>query len=212
MCMLTVILLLAFSVTAFAKEETGSIHIKLSDGGPNTYKENVRFTWSQVANVVDGKYELLNQYKHTNVNLNEIKYADDLEKAAKTLSKVAKPDGEVVTDKNGVTDIQNLPVGVYLLTVSDKAQYDNISPLLIAIPTFDETNGKMLYDVTVQPKHTPVPPGTITTETPDNSNDGVKTGDASPILLYGIIAIGGAVGVVTYFLKRRKDNRVHEEN
>ena len=83
MCMLTVILLLAFSVTAFAKEETGSIQIKLTDGGPNTYKENVKFTWSQVANIVDGKYELLNQYKHTNVNLNEIKYADDLEKQHK---------------------------------------------------------------------------------------------------------------------------------
>lgn len=212
MCMLTVILLLAFSVTAFAKEETGSIQIKLTDGGPNTYKENVKFTWSQVANIVDGKYELLNQYKHTNVNLNEIKYADDLEKAAQTLSKVATPDGEVTTDKNGIATIQNLPIGVYLLTVSDKAQYDNITPLLIAIPTFDEIEGKMIYDVTVQPKHTPVPPGTIVTETPDNSNDGVKTGDTSPILLYGMIAIGGFVGIATYFLKKRKDSRIHEED
>lgn len=211
-CILTVALLFAFSVTAFAKEEKGSIEIQLTNGGPNTHKENVCFQWSQVANVVDGKYELLSEYKHTNVNLNELKYANDLEKASKTLAKVEKIDGEVTTDKNGIAAIQNLPIGVYLLTVSDKAQYDNITPLLIAIPTFDEIEGKMVYNVTVQPKHTPVPPGTIVTETPDNSNDGVKTGDTSPILLYSIIAIGGFVGIATYFLKKRKDSRIHEED
>lgn len=212
-CILTVSLLLfAFSVTAFAKEEKGSIEIQLTDGGPNTHKENVCFQWSQVANVIDGKYELLDKYKDTNINLNELKYANDLEKAAKTLAKIGKSDGEVVTDKKGTAVIPNLPLGVYLITVSDKAQYDNITPLLIAIPTFDEIEGKMIYDVTVQPKHTPVPSGTIVTDTPDNSNDGVKTGDTSPISLYGIIAIGGLVGISTYFKKNRKDKRIHEED
>lgn len=161
------LLVLVFSVTAFAKEgtteETGSITIELADAGAGTSKENVRFAYTKVADVVDGKYELLEEYKQTNIDLNKLEYAEELKTAAEQLEKVAKKDGEIITDKNGKAVIENLPIGVYLLDMTDRGIYDNVTSLLIAIPTFDETDGQMDYDVTVTPKHTPIPPETVKT-------------------------------------------------
>ncbi|MFR5556238.1 MAG: hypothetical protein ACLTKE_04930, partial [Coprococcus sp.] len=63
------------------------------------------------------------------------------------------------TDADGKAIIKDLDVGVYLLYASEHKRYDDITPLLIAIPTWGEQEGDMLYDVKVIPKHTPVPPG-----------------------------------------------------
>ena len=113
--------------------------------------------------MVDGKYELLEEYKQTNIDLNKLKYAEELKAAAEQLEKVAKKDGEIVTDKNGQAVIENLPIGVYLLDMTDRGVYDNVTSLLIAVPTFYEKEGQMDYDVTVIPKHTPIPPETVKT-------------------------------------------------
>lgn len=208
---LLAILVLLFSITSFAEDKTGSIEIQLNDGGKNTKKENVCFVYTKVADLVDGKYELIDKYKFTHIDLNKIKYAEDLKQAATTLEKVAKKDGEVLTDKEGKATIKELSIGVYLLSVSNKAQYDKVEPLLIAIPTFDEISGEMIYDVKVMPKHTPIPPGTIVSDTPDNSSEGVKTGDDSPIFIYiGLMLVFG--GSILYFVNKKRKDIEHEEN
>ena len=66
-------------------------------------------------------------------------------------------DGVATTNGTGKAVIENLEAGVYLLKAENNANYETITPTLIAIPTWDESKGDMLYDVTVIPKHTPVP-------------------------------------------------------
>lgn len=194
------LLVFVFSVTAFAKEgnteEIGSITIELSDGGAGTSKENVRFAYTKVADVVDGKYELLEEYKQTNMDLNKLEYAEDLKIAAEQLEKVAKKDGEIVTDKNGKAVIENLPIGVYLLNMSDRGIYDNVTSLLVAIPTFDETNGQMDYDVTVTPKHTPIPPETVKTGDENGLEKWLFVCGASAVM---ISILGGG-----YYVRKRE--------
>ena len=44
-------------------QKTGSIEIELTDGEEGTSKEGVIFHYSKVAEIVDGQYELVEQYK-----------------------------------------------------------------------------------------------------------------------------------------------------
>lgn len=214
MLLLLVFLSSSWSVLAKDKlpEKYGSITIQLDEGGLGTSKENVGFAITKVADLVDGFYELKPEYKSSNIDLNKIKYAKDMEKAAEELVKIAKTDSIIYTDKTGSAEIQDLSVGVYLIYVLEKAKYDEIVPSLIAIPTWNEESGDMLYDVEMHPKHTPWPPGTIETDTPKNSYDGVKTGDEAPILLMSFIALISVILVVVLLKKRKKDASEDERN
>lgn len=135
----------------------GSIKISLPDTSKKNYKGNVKFSLSKVADVVNGEYKLLDEYKSAGVSLNELKNSNDLDIAANMLKKVAKTDKTLVTDSNGVCSESNLDVGVYLLYASDIAKYENITPFLISIPVWDDTDKTMSFDVEVIPKHTPLP-------------------------------------------------------
>lgn len=181
----SLLLVMVFSVTGFAKEDDfkniGSIKIQLTEAGSGTSKENVRFAYTKVADVVNGKYELLERYKQANVDLNKLEHAEDLKKATEQLEKIVEKDGEIVTDKKGKAVIENLPIGVYLLTVSDRGIYDNVTSVLVSIPTFDEISESMIYDVSVTPKHTPIPPETV------------KTGDEKDLEKWLFFATGAMV-------------------
>ena len=191
------------------KQEQGSIEIELTDGGVGTSKENVVFEYSKVADVVDGEYELLDTYRGSGIDLNTIETAEQLEEAALQLSNYKTTDGSCTTDTSGKAIIKDLNVGVYLLYASDDSGYDDITPLLIAIPTWGEEEGTMMYDVKVIPKHTPVPPGKIITDTPDNNRDKVKTGDDvdGAIYMVGVIAGAGLIAtILAFFYQKRKKN------
>lgn len=210
MLLLLVFLSSSWSVLAKEKipnkvEKSGSITIRLDEGGLGTSQENVGFAVTKVADLVDGFYELKQEYKSSNIDLNKIKYAKDMEKAAEELVKIAKTDSVIYTDKTGSAEIQDLSVGVYLVHVVEKAKYDEIVPSLIAIPTWNEESGDMLYDVEIYPKHTPWPPGTIETDTPKDSYSGIKTGDEAPILFLSFIAFISVVGIIFLIKKRKKD-------
>lgn len=187
-------------------QEQGSIEIELTDGGVGTTKEGVIFEYAKVADVVDGEYELLDTYQESGIDLNAIDTAIQLEEAAIELSAYKTSDGNCVTDKNGKALIKDLEVGVYLLYASDDTRYDDITPLLIAIPTWGEQEGDMLYDVKVIPKHTPVPPGEIITNTPDGNDEGVKTGDQvnGALILSTIFLIAAAGLTITIFYLDKK--------
>lgn len=197
------------------KQEQGSIEIELTDGGVGTSKEGVVFEYAKVADVIDGEYQLLDIYQESGIDLNEIETAEQLEEAALQLSNYKTTDGSCTTDTSGKAIIKDLNVGVYLLYASDDSGYDDITPLLIAIPTWGEEEGTMMYDVKVIPKHTPVPPGEIITNTPDGNDEGVKTGDKVTVRLVlstiFLIAAAGLTITIIYLDKREQVKKDEDE-
>ena len=169
------------------EEKTGSIRISLSDGEQGTSKDGVVFSYTMVANIENGEYVELEEY-NSGLDFNDIENADELEESAKIMQEyVTEPDGEVTTNSIGKAVIQDLEVGVYLLSVKDKANYENVTPVLVAIPTWDEKVEEMLYDVEVIPKHSPDVP-----ETPDGTPTAPQTNVQPKDIVFFSIA-GGLV-------------------
>ncbi len=139
------------------EDRQGSVHIVLTDGKTGSGKEGIRFFCAKVADVEDGGYVLLDAYRDSGVDLDAIENSDDLDAAAKTLAEYGDSGRSVQTGQDGEATIEDLEVGVYLLTAEDTESYDTVSPVLIAVPTWDGQEGEMRYDVSVEPKHTPKP-------------------------------------------------------
>ena len=132
----------------------GSITIKLADTQNNQSKENVEFSISKIADIEDGLYKVKEDYKSVEVDLNNVKTANDLELAAELFKKVATTDNLMKTNVNGECNIDDLDVGVYLVYAKNIANYDNITPFIVSIPSWNETDKSMSYDIQVIPKHT----------------------------------------------------------
>lgn len=47
-------------------------------------------------------------------------------------------------------------MGVYLVYAKNIANYDNITPFIVSIPSWNETDKSMSYDIQVIPKHTEI--------------------------------------------------------
>lgn len=138
----------------------GSILVHLNDTDNLLPKQEVEIALVKVADITGQGYELTPLFEESGINLMEIETAEDLMEASILLKKLVPENAEAIslkTDENGQCLFENLEIGVYLLYPKDTAEYENISPLLIAIPTFDEVEGQMQYDVTVYPKHSPNP-------------------------------------------------------
>lgn len=146
-------------LTKVPDNRLGSISVELTDPYDKYLsKENVKFGVVQIADIVKGEYVLKDSYADKDLNLNEIKTAEEIDNVAKTLSKkVESPDYEMTTDEEGKATCKNLPVGVYLVYVEDLADYETISPFVVGIPTWDDEDEVFKYDVTVYPKHTALP-------------------------------------------------------
>ena len=92
------------------------------------------------------------------VDINAIENSNDMKNAAEKLTKIVKKaDTGKTTDQSGKVTFGELSVGVYLISAEDSASYDTVEPALIAVPTWSDTEGNMMYDVTIEPKHTPKP-------------------------------------------------------
>ena len=168
------------------EEKVGTISLTLTDGKTGTSKQNVEFALTKVADVVRGEYVLDKAYGDIGIDLNNIKNASDLEAAATKLVEVAGRDTVVKTDLNGKLVFSDLSVGVYLIYATNDDKYDDVTPLLVSIPTWSESEGNMMYDVNVIPKHTPKP------EKPCTPNRSCPQTDLnSPVLWY----FGGALGL-----------------
>lgn len=137
----------------------GSISVELTDPYDKYLsKENVKFGVVQIADIVKGEYVLKDSFADKDLNLNEIKTADEIDKVAKDMAKkVETHDYEMTTDEEGKASCKNIPVGVYLVYVEDLADYETISPFVVGIPTWDDEDELFKYDVTVYPKHTALP-------------------------------------------------------
>jgi len=144
-------------LTAVETEELGNITIALEDTKKQLSKDGVKFGIVKIADVYKGKFVLEKIYEDTSINLNEIKNANELELAAKKLEKKSKtPIDYIITNDEGIAKISDLSVGVYLIYAEDIANYENITPFLISVPMFQESEQVMKYDIDVYPKHTPL--------------------------------------------------------
>ena len=138
----------------------GSISVELTDAYDKYLsKENVKFGVVQIADIVKGEYIIkYKPFADEDLDLNEIKTADEIDKVAKDLAKkVETPDYEMTTDEEGKATCKDLPVGVYLVYVEDLSDNETITPFIVGIPTWDDEDELFQYDVTVYPKHTALP-------------------------------------------------------
>ena len=121
----------------------------------------------------------------------------------KNLSYYGESDGDCITNEEGIAKIEDLDVGVYLLYVSEQKNYEKVMPVLIAVPTWEEEEGMMLYNVKVFPKHTPITEERIQ-ETKKQSS--VKTGDSLDVWIWltGMVVAIGITGVVLR-IKNKKE-------
>ena len=82
---------------------------------------------------------LLPEYESTKIDLNTLTTAEQLEEAAKTLAETAKQEPGKKTDGNGQVVFEKQELGVYLLTAKDQPGYDLVSPTLLSIPPWKQT-------------------------------------------------------------------------
>ena len=123
---------------------TGSIEVVLTDGKAGTEKSNVKISCQKVADIMDGEYVLTDTYKKSEVDL-------------KLLATAGESTSAAPTDAEGFVTFKNLEVGVYLIFAQDTETYDTVEPSLIAVPTWNDSEGEMQYDVMIAPKHTEKP-------------------------------------------------------
>ncbi|MDB1934076.1 hypothetical protein PMY12_08485 [Clostridium tertium] len=173
----------------------GSITIKLEDEKNNQSKEGVEFSISKIADIEDGLYKVKEDYKSVEVDLNNIKTANDLELAAELFKKVAKIDNLMKTNANGECNIDDLDVGVYLVYAKSIANYDNITPFIVSVPSWNEKDKSMSYDIQVIPKHTEI----VKKEKPKVP---ATAYDGSSIYL--VLGSMGLIGSATLFFNARK--------
>lgn len=173
----------------------GSIIIKLADAKNNQSKEGVEFSISKIADIEDGLYKVKEDYKSVEVDLNNIKTANDLELAAELFKKVAKTDNLMKTNANGECNIDDLDVGVYLVYAKNIANYDNITPFIVSIPSWNEKDKYMSYDIQVIPKHTEIEKKEKP-KVPATAYDGGS--------IYLVLGSMGLIGSATLFFNARK--------
>lgn len=182
-CVITAIVLsfavYAMPVVAAEQEESllvavddtgveGSLTIQLEDTKNKAPLNGVKFAIVKVADVIDGEFVLHERFLNSEIDLNAIANANALEETASKIADIyeqkstADNSGRyVITDEKGTAYVDSLDIGVYLIYPLDIADYEQIAPFLISIPTFNSESGHMMYDVLVYPKHTPVrAPGT----------------------------------------------------
>lgn len=187
------------------KEYKGSISIELEDAEKAKDKSNVKLSVNKVADVIDGEYKLTGDYSSSDLDLNVITKANDLESAANKLAKLSKVNENILTtDENGKGKIENLEVGVYLVNAVDIANYENITPFLISIPTWSEVDNNMIYDVNAIPKHSPIPEVKIP-GVPDTSYNN-KTN-----IYLGLAAGCALLASVAFLIKNRTKKKIEEK-
>lgn len=105
-------------------------------------------------------YELIENYKNSNVYLDETQDGKEWQTFANNLQNykninMLEADYSGKTDINGHYNIKNLPVGVYLVDIADtKIEGDDAisSPTLVVVPTYMESEEEMIYNLKISPK------------------------------------------------------------
>lgn len=133
---------------ASARAATGNITIQLQGDIDSS------ILYSKTATMVNGLWELNEEYKECDVDLNEIKHAEELEEAARNLLLYAQENHISVEEsekKSGDNKIrlENLEEGLYLIT-SEETDAATMIPTLVSVPNWE--GEEMSYEVAVFPK------------------------------------------------------------
>ena len=154
--------------------KTGNVEIVLPQ------KEQVVICCSRVGVMKNGEFVLEEAYLESDIDLNVLNTAKQLEEAAERIEAYVKSGFLIETNEEGIAKLQNLDEGVYLLNSLDSQSQreQKILPTLLYLPSWDEAEEKMQYDITVVPKYGIEPP---------------STGDAADVtgwsILFGVSAI-----------------------
>lgn len=196
-------------VLTVGEEDTlGSITIKLQDTDNNLSKKDVSLAVTKVADVEGGEFKLKEAFESSEMDLNNIQNTNELEVAATKLSKIVTADNAdeiLTTDEDGVAKAEKLEIGVYLIFATDTKAYEDITPSLVSIPTFDDESGNMIYDIEVLPKHT--------APSQSGGQDGTQvipqTGVDNNAMEYAAISAGflvmaGLTGIILVTSQKRK--------
>ena len=186
----------ASSSTLLAIDSTdiGSVEIYLEDTEQNLSKQGVVFGIVKAADVVNGEFVCEDSFQTLDLDLNSLQTANELAEAAeKFMGLVDTADKTAVSDENGVVCFENLSVGVYLIYAIECTEYETIEPFLISIPTWNQENGSMEYDLIVYPKHASMPEPIA-----------AKTGDATPILTLSLVMTVSVLCIIFLYIRYRK--------
>ena len=184
------------------EHEKGQITVTLSEGEAGTSREGVKLFCIKAASVIDGLYVPENGYADSGIDLNHLKNAEELETAAGKLAKKQTAEASAIyekTDKWGTAVFTDLEVGVYLLQAENADHYDDITPFLISVPTWDETAKGMRYSVNVIPKHLPKPKPVIP------GKPSPQTGTDSLVLWY--FGLAACFTLQLFLINRYAENR-----
>lgn len=116
-------------------------------------KVELSICFTQVGRMEQGEFVLEFPYEKSGVNLNVLRTAKQLEEAAQRLEPYVAEGMLFETDEEGTVMVEDLEEGVYLINSMENVEGKTMMPTLLFLPAWDETEGKMLYDVTVVPKY-----------------------------------------------------------
>lgn len=183
------------TVDLLEKKDTikkGSVQIILPDSENDYEKKGIEFQCIKVADIKNGSYLFSDEIQlKKKIEFKDEMTAKQLDEMAGLLSE-QEYDAEVKkTDSTGNVMFEDLEPGVYLVKAKDAKSYGSISSALIAVPTWDEVQLQMEYNVKVIPKYS------------KEVQQGVKTGDSLDLTEY-LGAAGIALLAIGYLGKRRK--------
>ena len=171
----------------------GSIKMKFEKA-----KEGLNVTVYKVANIEDGEYVLVDEYKaEKDIDLNKANDANSLLVLTQKLEKVVKDGISQKTKANGEVSFEDLEEGVYLVKTADDKEYDKVQTVLVSIPTFDEKEAEMMYDIEITAKTTP-------RELVDEPKPVPQTGVSRSMYVFGGIALVAIIAGVSIGLKKKK--------
>lgn len=123
-------------------------------------QKDVTICFTQVGKMEQGEFVLEFPFEKSGVNLNALRTAKQLEEAAQRLKPYISEGFLIEPQAETRVMVENLNEGVYLINSMESAEGKTMLPTLLFLPTWDEVEGKMLYDVTVAPKYGEVHPKT----------------------------------------------------
>lgn len=168
----------------------------MSDEELSAKKEGVEFQCVKVADIINGEYLF---YEELPIGLKNVTKenltAKEQDQIVHVLAEKKYASDIRQTDNNGEILFDDLDVGLYLLKAKDSKTYGTISPSLVAIPTWDETEKEMEYHVKVIPKYTK--------EVLQNSQS-VKTGDSEDVTDHAIMVWISLICIMGICVLRRR--------
>lgn len=144
-------------LAAFEQEQTGMIQMTLPEDWKNMKKEGIILGCTKIGDIENGEYKILPIYDLAGIDLNNIKTSLELERISKQLEAFGvEPEQNRQTDATGKVVFEQLDEGIYFIQAEKSNEYDLITPMIVVLPSWDETEGKMSYEIKVSPKHVPI--------------------------------------------------------